>query len=351
MQISYLLFRKRLQNKQSLDLSLIKTIQVHFALAFKSYYTLRMPTEFSLTALMTIAITLIAIGTLLGILYLRGFLYKKSDGPGLSAGKHNYKSIFGHKVYFTQEGTGDHILLLHGIGASHYVWRFISPKLSEKHTVTAVDLLGFGLSDKPNTFKYDLDSQCEMIFELLKELGIKKTTIIGSSMGGTIALRLVQIQPDLFNKVIVLSPAADPKITFFDLNRISFLSPVVKPLVTERFIKQIMKRVYSEHKHINEESIRIYTEPYINNEGAVDSFVKSFSLLRDPRVYEQLDGIKNPVLILWGQKDRIIPFKFAKKIQFKIPESHLEIHKTAGHHVQEDDPDWVLSKIFSFLNV
>ncbi|MES2768942.1 MAG: alpha/beta hydrolase [Bdellovibrionota bacterium] len=308
-----------------------------------------MPAEFSLTALMTIAITLIAIGSLICILYLRGFLYNKSEGPGLSSGKHNYKSIFGHKVYFTQEGEGDHILLLHGIGASHFVWRFITPKLAETHAVTAVDLLGFGLSDKPNTFKYDLDSQCDMILELLKNLGIKKTTVIGSSMGGTIALRLAQINPELFNKVVVLSPAADPKITFFDLNRISFLSPVVRPLVTERFVKQIMKRVYTDKKNITDENIRIYSEPYLSSEGAVDSFVKSFSLLRDPRVFEQLDGIKNPVLIIWGQKDRIIPFKFAQKIQKKIPHSLLEIHQTAGHHVQEDDPDWVLSKIFPFL--
>ncbi len=308
-----------------------------------------MPAEFSLTALMTIAITLIAIGSLICILYLRGFLYSKSEGPGLSSGKHNYKSIFGHKVYFTQEGEGDHVLLLHGIGASHFVWRFITPKLAETHTVTAVDLLGFGLSDKPNTFKYDLDSQCDMILELLKNLEIKKTTVIGSSMGGTIALRLAQINPELFDKVIVLSPAADPKITFFDLNRISFLSPVVRPLVTERFVKQIMKRVYADKKNITDENIRIYSEPYLSSEGAVDSFVKSFSLLRDPRVFEQLDGIKNPVLIIWGQKDRIIPFKFAQKIQKKIPHSHLEIHQTAGHHVQEDDPDWVLSKIFPFL--
>lgn len=327
------------------------TIQVHFALAFKSYYTLPMPADVSLTALMTIAITLVAMGSLICILYLRGFLYQKTDGPGLSAGKHNYQTIFGHKIYYTQEGSGEHVLLLHGIGASHYVWRFLTPKLAEKNLVTAVDLLGFGLSDKPAGFKYDLDSQCDTILELLKTLDIKKTTIIGSSMGGTIALRLAQIAPELFTKVIVLSPAADPRITFFDLNRISFLSPVVKPLVTERFVKQIMKRVYSDQKNISDETIRIYTEPFASGDGAVDSFVKSFSLLRDPRVFEQLEGIKNPVLILWGKKDRIISSKFAQKIQKKIPNSTLEIHPTAGHHVQEDDPDWALSKIFSFLNV
>jgi pimeloyl-ACP methyl ester carboxylesterase len=267
--------------------------------------------------------------------------------------KSHFKNIFGYNIYFTQQGAGEHVVLLHGIGASSYVWRFLTPKLAENYLVTAIDLLGFGSSDKPDTFKYDLDSQCDVIFELLKQLGIQpgkcKCTLIGSSMGGTIALRLAQMYPKMFNKIIVLSPAADPKITFFDLNRISFLSPVVKPLVTERFVKQIMKRVYSEKTLITDENIKMYAEPYSSHKGAVDSFVKSFSLLRDPRVYEQLEGIEDPVLILWGQKDRIIPFKFAKKIQSKIPNSLLEIHKTAGHHLQEDDPEWVLSKIIPFL--
>lgn len=310
-----------------------------------------MAPESSLTALIVVAAVLIIMGLTICILYFRGFLYKRDESSTLSSGKHNFKTIFGHKVYYTQQGKGDHVLLIHGIGASHYVWRYITPKLAENNTVTAVDLVGFGLSDKPETFKYDLDSQCDMIIELIKELGIQKTAIIGSSMGGAIALRLAQIKPELFDKVIVLSPAADPRITFFDLNRIAFLSPMVRPLVTERFIKQIMKRIYSEKKNITQESIRIYTEPYLNNKDAIHSFVKSFSLLRDPRIFEQLEAIQNPVLILWGQRDRIIPYKFAQKIQKKIPNSYMDIHETGGHHLQEDDPDWVLARISHFLKV
>lgn len=308
--------------------------------------------ELSLIALITISAISIVIGILIWLFYKKQFAKRleitESKEIPLEQKSH-FKNIFGYNIYFTQQGAGEHIVLLHGIGASSYVWRFLTPKLAENHLVTAIDLLGFGSSDKPDTFKYDLDSQCDVIFELLKQLNIHKCTVIGSSMGGTIALRLAQMHPTMFNKIVVLSPAADPRITFFDLNRISFLSPVVKPLVTERFVKQIMKRVYSEHNLITDENIKIYAEPYSSHKGAVDSFVKSFSLLRDPRVYEQLEGIQNPVLILWGQKDRIIPFKFAKKIQNKIPNSLLEVHKTAGHHLQEDDPDWVLSKIIPFI--
>lgn len=309
--------------------------------------------QLSLIALISLGVIGTLIGAVIWLIYEKKFLnrLKTTETTEISKElKAHYKNIFGYNIYFTQQGHGDHIILLHGIGASSYVWRFLTPKLAETHTVTAIDLLGFGLSDKPDTFKYDLDSQCDVIIELLKQLDISKCTIVGSSMGGTIALRLTQLKPEMFTKVIALSPAADPRIAFFDLNRISFLSPVVKPLVTEKFVKQIMKRVYSEKHLITEENIKAFAEPYSNNRGAVDSFVKSFTLLRDPRVFDSLDTITNPVLILWGQKDRIIPLKFAQKIQNKIPNAHLEVHKTAGHHVQEDDPEWVLSKIIPFLN-
>ena len=307
--------------------------------------------EISPTALILLIFAVLGLGALAVILYLKGFLYVRRDGPGLSSGKHNFKTVFGHKVYFTQEGKGDHILLIHGIGASHYVWRYLSPELAKNFTVTAVDLLGFGLSDKPETFTYDLDSQCEVLLELMNQLGITKTIVIGSSMGGTIALRLTQLRPDLITKVVVLSPAADPRITFFDLNKLAFLSSVVRPLVTERLIKQIMNRVYSERKNISDETIRIYLEPYSNNKNAIDSFIKSFKLLRDPKVFEQLDAIKHPVLIMWGLRDKIIPIKFAKKIQSKIPNSILETHPTAGHHIQEDDPEWLIEKVLEFFRV
>lgn len=308
--------------------------------------------ELSLIALITLVAVSAVVGVIIWLFYEKKYLERLEIGETIPLStelKSHLKNIFGYNIYFTQQGAGEHVILLHGLGASSYVWRFLTPRLAEDHRVTAIDLLGFGASDKPDTFKYDLDSQCDVIIELLKQLEIDSCAIVGSSMGGTIALRLAQMRPDMFHKIIVLSPAADPRVTFFDLNRISFLSPVVKPLVTEKFVKQIMKRVYSEQHLITDENIKIYAEPYASHKGGVDSFVKSFSLLRDPRVYEHLDSIKCPVLILWGQKDRIIPFKFAERIKNKIPHSILEVHKTAGHHVQEDNPEWVLSKIIPFL--
>jgi pimeloyl-ACP methyl ester carboxylesterase len=79
------------------------------------------------------------------------------------------------------------------------------------------------------------------------------------------------------------------------------------------------------------------------------AFAKSFSLLRDNRVFQNLDKIQQPVLILWGEKDKIIPFKFAKKISTRIKNMIFYSHPQAGHHPHEDEPLWTAEKISQFL--
>lgn len=256
--------------------------------------------------------------------------------------------IFGHRIRYSQEGIGPHIVFVHGIGASSYVWRRLIPLLNKNFTLTTFDLLGFGWSDKPASFAYDLDSQCDVILQFLKKLGIQKCYLVGSSMGGAICLRLAQTHPAQFPKVVTLAPSADPKIAFLDLKPLGFLSPIIQPMITDRFIKQIMKRVVSNKDLINEESLRHYTEPY-KNKDAVVAFTKSFSLLRDQRVFQDLDKIQQPILILWGEKDKIIPFKFSKKISAKIKNMIFYSHPLAGHHPHEDEPLWTAEKITQFL--
>jgi pimeloyl-ACP methyl ester carboxylesterase len=262
--------------------------------------------------------------------------------------------IQGHRMHFIQKssgqkGSGEDVLFIHGLGASHFVWRFLLSQLSQYFKVTAIDLIGFGKSDKPNTFAYDLDSQCQIILEFMDKMDIQKCVLVGSSMGGMIALRLAQTHPERFPRLVAISPAYDPQITFFDLNRFQFLSPMVGPFISERVIQQIMTRVYTDKSLINKETIQAFSQPYNNNPLAIESFVKSFRLLRDPRVFQELPQIKVPTLILWGDKDKVISSKFASKIKKSMPFAEVLIHPTAGHHAHEDAPDWAFENILRFL--
>ncbi len=259
------------------------------------------------------------------------------------------QSVFGHNIRYVQEGTGPHLILIHGIGASVFVWRRLIPLLSKHYTVTAFDLLGFGLSDKPLTFKYDLDSQCEAIEEFLNQLKIPQCFLAGSSMGGAIALRLAQVNPNRYQKVVTLSPLADPKIAFLDLKRFGFLSPIVQPLLTERFIEQVLKRVLSNRELINKESLQHYTQPYKQREALI-AFTKSFSLLRDKRIYTELSNVQQPVLVLWGEKDKIIPIKYSQRITLQLKNMIFYSHPQSGHHPHEDEPQWTSEKITQFLS-
>lgn len=254
----------------------------------------------------------------------------------------------GYKMHYLQRGTGPDVLLLHGIGASFFVWRKIIPDLQKKYKVTALDILGFGKSDKPESFAYDLDSQCTMISEFIKKMGIQKCIVIGSSMGGMIALRLNETQPLIFYKTILISPAYDPNLVPVSLNKVSFLSPIFSPLVNEQFVRQVLKRVYSNHELISPEIVQAYLEPYSDGQ-AISSFVKSFALIKDPRVLADLTLVTTPTLVLWGEKDKIIPIKYAHKLKKIMKTAQLLIHPKAGHHTHEECPSWTLEKIHQFL--
>ncbi len=260
-----------------------------------------------------------------------------------------YVNISGHNIHFIQEGKGPHIVLLHGIGASTFTWRFLVGKLAQNYTVTAIDLLGFGLSDKPKNFSYSIDDQCLILNEFFNKFNMKQIRIIASSMGGAIGLWYAKLNPQRVFEVVTISPALDPSFLRFDLQKLQFLGPMVSPLVTRAFIRQVMKRVVNRSDLINDETVEAYYSPY-SKPDAIQSFIKSISVLRDTRLPGGLKGMTTPVLMIWGAQDKVVPVSVGKSIQKKLPQVQLLTHPTAGHHVMEEDPDWVFEQVSAFFD-
>ena len=93
-------------------------------------------------------------------------------------------------LYYEDTGEGPPLLLIHGFGASTYTWRHIAPELALTHRVIAVDLKGFGQSDKPFDSRYSVFDQAELLAELIEEKDLRDLTLVGHSFGGGIALML-----------------------------------------------------------------------------------------------------------------------------------------------------------------
>lgn len=254
-------------------------------------------------------------------------------------------------IHYVQVGKGPHLVLLHGLSASIYSWRFLIPLLSKHYTVTALDIPGFGLSSKDPNRNYDLDEQTQVITDFLSEIKIKQAILVGSSMGGTIALWLAKRNPKRFPATVVLAPATNPSIVRYNYYKLAQTSfPKIKYYLLNRFIIKIaMQRVMTNHDLITSESINAYLLPYISDKNSMTCFFKSTKLLKDSRLPHELKDISSKVQIIYGAKDRVVPQFVVEELTSIIPHAVLDIHPTSGHHVMEDVPEWTYDRIMKFL--
>ena len=102
----------------------------------------------------------------------------------------HFAAIDGARVHYQQFGDAKNptLFLIHGYTASTYVWKTVAPAFAEKDFhVVAVDLLGFGYSEKPKDFEYSINAQAQMVVNLMNQLNVEKATVVGSSYGGAVS--------------------------------------------------------------------------------------------------------------------------------------------------------------------
>lgn len=261
-----------------------------------------------------------------------------------------YIEVDGFNLHYIQSGQGPHILLVHGIGASLYCWRYLTQYLSHNFTVTAVDLPGFGRSSKLADAAYGLDDQADRLKEFLDKVGIKKCHVIGSSMGGALSMWLAIKHPKTVQKLVCLAPAAHPRLVPVSLRPFIWTSHFFSHTINKPMITAILRRVVQDRELITPESIERYFEPYKKDPLAVRSFILATEAIADPRLPEELKQVRQPTLVLWGANDRMVNESFIDQVCHYVPRSTCYKHDFAGHHIQEDDPEWVIQKVIQFFN-
>lgn len=262
----------------------------------------------------------------------------------------HYVQMAGRTFHYLKCGSsGPHMVLLHGIAANTFTWRFLMPLLEPHFQVTVLDMLGHGKSDKDTSFSYNLDDHPQLIHELLLHLGIHKAFLVGSSMGGAISLWLAKKYPEHYPKIATLSPAVNPKhVKKLNLAALSKIG-VIHKIVTKHFVREVVKRVDFDQDLINDETVAAYQAPFLDPD-TTKCFFKCTSLLSDKRLPHELCTLKQPVLVLWGEQDKFTPVSFAKELENILTRHELYTHPKAGHHCMEDQPHWTFEKLFAFFH-
>ncbi|MEZ5427410.1 MAG: alpha/beta hydrolase [Pyrinomonadaceae bacterium] len=269
----------------------------------------------------------------------------------------NFAEVDGATVHYQEFGDPSRptLILIHGYTASTHVWRTVAPMLAEMDFhVIAVDLLGFGYSDKPAWFDYTIDSQARMVMRLMNVLGIGQATLVGSSYGGAVASILTLDYPERVSKLVLVSAVCNDEAKNNPLLRLATVPGVGEVLApflldSKALLKYRMNETFApENKHlVTQERVDSVHRP-LSAADAHHSVLKSARRWRAGRVQRDAHLIDQPTLLIWGEDDSVIPIHNGFKLHREILNSRFVVFRQCGHIPSEEAPDNFVEIVTAF---
>ncbi len=260
------------------------------------------------------------------------------------------------KISTVSAGAGDPVICVHGLGATKASFLPTVAALAEDHRVVAMDLPGFGDSDKPIGAAYDAPYFARAIEALLDGLEIERAHLIGNSMGGRVAIEMGLLRPERTGRIALLSPA----LAWLRSRRWRWLLQAPLPMLG-----------------LIQPAPRVITEPIVRNlvpggkdgwsAAGVDEFLRSYLTPRgrvafyeaarniyldEPHgergFWTRLAQMSSQTLFIWGRHDQLVPVSFRKHVERALPAArHLELD--CGHVPQLEAPKQTHDAICEFF--
>jgi len=257
--------------------------------------------------------------------------------------------LHGHRVFYRSAGSGPVLALVHGITSTSDTWANVLPYLAERFTVLAPDLLGHGESAKPRG-DYSLGAYASGIRDLLIALGHERATFVGHSLGGGIAMQLAYQFPEHCERLVLVSSGGLGREITALLRAASLPgSELVLPLLAN---EQVLGAGRAVGRALGRVGLRVHTDlgevlrghASLSDGEARAAFVHTLRTIVDAGG-QRVDASDRlylaqaiPFLIVWGERDPIIPVEHALAAHRLVPGSRLEVFPDAGHFPHLDDP-------------
>jgi pimeloyl-ACP methyl ester carboxylesterase len=260
-------------------------------------------------------------------------------------------------LYYEDVGHGPPILLIHGFGASTFTWHQIIPDLARGHRVIAVDMKGFGKSDKPLDEKYSALDQEKLLAQLIEEKNLHNLTVVGHSFGGGVALALVlddRLKGRISRLVLIDSIGYPQKIPiFFKLLEVPGVAQLGVRMVPPTLqAEAALKIAYYDSSKITPATVEAYSEP-LKTAAGKHAIIYTAREIVPPNldaIAARYSTIMQPTLIMWCDHDRIVPLDIGLKLRRAIPHSTLKLVQSCGHIPQEEQPQQTLEILQDFLD-
>jgi pimeloyl-ACP methyl ester carboxylesterase len=276
-----------------------------------------------------------------------------SDLPDLPTGR--TVSVDGHSLFVRQCGTGPDVVLLHGLGDSSLGWQYLErPLVDAGYRVTVWDALGAGRSDKPPKGDYSLGGHLRRLAIALDVLAIERATIVGHSLGGSLALVFARSRPAQTAALCLVDPAAYREGAmggrwFWDTPLVA--EAVLGLLSTEMIVDFGLRQNFDNPASIPTELRKLYIREALRD-GVIRALInQERQLVPDqPEAWEAGHRtIQVPTLILWGANDALVPVAQGHRLAREIAGADLVVLPGLAHSPQLEDPAAVLAHLLPFL--
>lgn len=261
--------------------------------------------------------------------------------------------VGGRLVHIEQAGSGDAVLLVHGFGGSTYSWRHVAPRLAERFRVVALDLSGFGWTERPREReRYTLDGQTRLVLGVADALGIDRFHLVGHSYGGGISLWIAAHNAHRLRSLVLVDSTL-PAYSAKRRKRFAGFRPLVSALLRTAalrpwFIRRGLQRSVHDPSMITDEVVDEYLRR-LAVEGAVDAY-QGLTAPADGSVPTvDLSSIRVPTLVVWGADDPLLAAHYGESAAQKIPGARFVAIPACGHLPIEERPEEFLAAVVPFL--
>ena len=251
-----------------------------------------------------------------------------------------YVQLGPNRIHYFVGGTGEPLVLVHGLGSRALDFALLMPGLAREHRVYALDLLGYGDSDRPEV-DYSVSLQTGVLRQFADTLGLKQVDLAGWSMGGWIALEFTAQSPERIRRLVLLDSAGMNFTPSFDLR-------LFTPRTTgdvEALARLLTPRPPRVPAFINRDVLRLLREESWVIQRTIDNMMTGRELMDG-----KLGGVTMPVLIVWGRQDAITPLAVGEAMHREMPQSVMVVLDGCGHIAPIECHDRVLAELQRFLD-
>lgn len=274
-----------------------------------------------------------------------------SDSPYFKSSDELLK-ISGVDIRYRDEGPKDKpvIVMIHGFTSSLETWDAVANPLKTDYRIIRFDLPGHGLSGEDASGDYSNARTVEIAIDFLEALGLSRVTLVGNSLGGLTAWRAASAQPDLVSRLVLISPGG------FSINGVTE-KPVPVPMMVKIYLTKApsagvaaaTKSLYGDPSKLLDARLQ-EIEAMMEQPGNGDALLARAEQFTLPAPETDLAKVDVPTLLIWGDKDAMVPPSHGQKFVDVMPKATLKTYSGIGHVPQEEVPNRLSNDIKDFMS-